>query len=363
MRLVYPTGVPTVELPVASAGSDQSQSDLSVVTLDGSGSSDPKGGALTYAWVLQEVAADGTLSTQTGLLSDATAQSPTFTPRGLGAVYKAALTVSNADGSRVATSLVVIERTWAIRHVDLTDQNSSTISGTTQAVTDTDSNGVTLTIAQAPNASTFTLSGSGLTITTNGAQASNATSQAAPVVGLEFDDFPDGGGAVPRFMAIELASVSHGGSAGLVWMGPWDEATSSPTRGRCNVNDSHETLYQQTQGGSAWGATPVALGAAPAGLAVVLEPHPLGIFVYAFATATAGEAEALTRSQADEMLAGAAPVGTDWVYAGGGVAQQQFRVGTDSVLLDAESLTAWGLGSTGGSSTVVVTAMRWGSKA
>ena len=58
------------DTPLASAGPDQSVSDLDLVTLDATGSTDPEGQALTYSW------------TQTGgtavVLSDATAAQPTF---------------------------------------------------------------------------------------------------------------------------------------------------------------------------------------------------------------------------------------------------------------------------------------------
>lgn len=102
-------GAPSVSLPTASAGADQTQSDLSVVTLDGSGSS----GAESYAWVLQEIAVDGTISTQTGLLSSSTAESPTFTPRELGAAYIATLTATNGDGSASDSTVVSILATAA----------------------------------------------------------------------------------------------------------------------------------------------------------------------------------------------------------------------------------------------------------
>lgn len=102
---VVPVGTASgASLPTASAGADQTQSDLSLVALDGSGSS----GADSYAWVLQEVAANGAISTQTGLLSSSTAESPTFTPREIGAVYIATLTATNGDGSVSDSTIVSI---------------------------------------------------------------------------------------------------------------------------------------------------------------------------------------------------------------------------------------------------------------
>lgn len=104
--------------PSASAGSDQTVSSLGVVTLDGSGST----GATSYSWSLSEVAFDGTISDQSGLLSDSTAESPTFTPRSRGAVYQAQITATNDDGSDADCSVVSVtpDDTQAFTSVPLT---------------------------------------------------------------------------------------------------------------------------------------------------------------------------------------------------------------------------------------------------
>ena len=76
--------------PVADAGPDQSQEVSQTVTLDGSGSSDDNGDALTYGWA------------QTGgpsvTLSDAAAESPSFTAPGSAAVLTFSLVVTDSHG-------------------------------------------------------------------------------------------------------------------------------------------------------------------------------------------------------------------------------------------------------------------------
>ena len=60
--------------PVANGGNDQTVPEESTVTLDGAGSSDADGDALTYSWAFTSKPSDST-----AILSDATAVNPTFT--------------------------------------------------------------------------------------------------------------------------------------------------------------------------------------------------------------------------------------------------------------------------------------------
>ena len=75
--------------PVSDAGTDQSVSTGSTVTLDGSGSSDADSDMLTYSWTITSIR-----SGSNATLSDATLVSPTFTPN-LGGSYVFSLTVND----------------------------------------------------------------------------------------------------------------------------------------------------------------------------------------------------------------------------------------------------------------------------
>ncbi len=86
------------EPPVADAGADRRTCDLGAVELDGSGSSDPDGDALTYAWSFASTPAGSALTdADIAGASDATAS---FTPDVEG-TYTLALTVD--DGTTSAT--------------------------------------------------------------------------------------------------------------------------------------------------------------------------------------------------------------------------------------------------------------------
>ena len=78
--------------PIADAGSDASGTSGDTLTLDGSGSSDPDGDALTFAWLIADAPAGSTAA-----LSDAGAPSPTLTPDLVGA-YTVTLTVDDGNG-------------------------------------------------------------------------------------------------------------------------------------------------------------------------------------------------------------------------------------------------------------------------
>ncbi|WKN44407.1 PKD domain-containing protein [Tunicatimonas pelagia] len=84
---------PVGQPPVANAGSDLEAAVGSSVTLDGTGSSDPEGQTLTYAWSLT-TRPDGSSAS----IGSATQATTTFTPDVAG-TYVATLTVTDEDGN------------------------------------------------------------------------------------------------------------------------------------------------------------------------------------------------------------------------------------------------------------------------
>lgn len=92
----------TNHAPVANAGSDQNTYVNSLVTLNGSGSTDPDGNAITYVW------------TQTSggavTLSSTTASNPTFTPTSTG-TYVFSLVVRDGALSSAADTVTIIVAT------------------------------------------------------------------------------------------------------------------------------------------------------------------------------------------------------------------------------------------------------------
>ena len=80
-------------VPTANAGPDQSSEVGLLITLDGTGSSDPDGDTITYAWEFESKPSDSQVS-----LSDGAAQNPTFTADVIGD-YVVNLVVSDGTAS------------------------------------------------------------------------------------------------------------------------------------------------------------------------------------------------------------------------------------------------------------------------
>ena len=118
--------------PAADAGPDRQVVDGAAVRLDGSGSSDPDGDPLTYAW------------TQTGgtavTLDDAAAVQPVFTGPGLSGELLFALTVTDPEGAAGTDTTTVRVRTEAALRMQRTNEQvlpqvlRATAAGTLAAV-------------------------------------------------------------------------------------------------------------------------------------------------------------------------------------------------------------------------------------
>jgi len=97
IAIAYPPG-PNIA-PTADAGPDQGVSTSSPVTLDGSGSSDPNGDALTFSWVQ---------SSGTGVtLVGATTDSPTFTAPAIASILTFQLIVNDGEFDSSPDSVTV----------------------------------------------------------------------------------------------------------------------------------------------------------------------------------------------------------------------------------------------------------------
>ena len=98
------TALPGNQFPIANAGAAQDVTTGTVVTLDGSGSSDPDNDALTYSWT--HTSTDGGAPSPLITLTDAATASPTFTAPATAAVL--VFTLSVTDGTDASTAQVTI---------------------------------------------------------------------------------------------------------------------------------------------------------------------------------------------------------------------------------------------------------------
>jgi hypothetical protein len=149
-----PTAVVTViasaanSAPVANAGAAQSVSTTTVVTLNGTGSTDANGDTLTYRWTLTSKP-----TSSTAVLSSATAASPTFTAD-LAGSYVASLVVNDGKVDSTNTSTITVTASAAnsapvanAGNAQTVTRTSGTVTVTLNAVNSSDANLDSLTYA------------------------------------------------------------------------------------------------------------------------------------------------------------------------------------------------------------------------
>jgi hypothetical protein len=148
-------------LPVAVAGADQNVITASVVTLDGSGSTDAdKLDVLTYQWSLNRPTGSA------AALSSATAAKPTFTAD-ISGIYVASLIVNDSKASSTNQSLTRVTAAVANSAPVANAGTAQTVTGTgtvTLSGSGTDANGDTITykwyLTTKPTSSVATLANS-----------------------------------------------------------------------------------------------------------------------------------------------------------------------------------------------------------
>jgi hypothetical protein len=131
------------EAPIASAGQLQNVVTGTLVTLDGSASSDANGDALTYAWSLTSKPA-----VSTAALSSPTTVKPTFTSDVAG-TYVASLVVNDVKVNSAATTVTVTASTANAAPVANAGPAQNVVTGNLVTLDDSassDANGDTLTL-------------------------------------------------------------------------------------------------------------------------------------------------------------------------------------------------------------------------
>jgi hypothetical protein len=130
--------------PVANAGVAQNVSTGSVVTLDGSTSSDANGDALTYAWTLNSKPVGSTAA-----LSSSTSAKPTLTADAAGS-YVASLTVSDGKLSSTAATVTVnaaVANVAPVANAGMAQNVTTTTLVTLDGSASSDANGDLITFA------------------------------------------------------------------------------------------------------------------------------------------------------------------------------------------------------------------------
>jgi hypothetical protein len=226
--------------PIADAGPNQLGIPAGMVTLNGSGSYDPLGLALTYQWTQ--------IAGQTVTLATPTAPTTTFTAAA-GQSYSFRLTVKNTDGLQAsATTSVSTSSPNAASITQFAAVPASIQSGQSSTLTWSVSNATAASISPGPGTvdprtgsvavsptqtTTYTLTATGAT--------GNTTAQVTVTVGAT----PAGNPQILRFAGSPL-TIQPGGQSTLSWTTTGATAVSISGIGAVSLNGSATVSPTQT---------------------------------------------------------------------------------------------------------------------
>lgn len=273
-------------------------------------------GVYTYAWTLHDP--HGTA--RTPLLSDATAQAPTWTPDAIGGVWVARCTVTDGAGATAQAARIVEVGAdgWVeLLDVDFALEGDQSLSGGALTVSNRARQGapaITLTAFNDGSSSGFEIVSGRLVITPNGSTpiASAASTQSAPGVKVTLADMLAGLAAEStRDMGLLTAAqmddwtpANTGDQLGISWgasTGPGEGSTTTSGGGVAyliNATGPVERLGVIGQKGSSRYATDVSGAGDKTGARVLVAQHTGFCSAVAQASTTSTDADTLAAAAA-----------------------------------------------------------------
>jgi len=227
--------------PIADAGPNQVGVPAGTITLNGSGSSDPLGLALTYSWVQ--------IAGPTVSISNANGPIATFTAVA-GQTYSFRLTVKNTDGLSASASTSVSTASPAQLRILQFSANPATIQpGQSSTLTWVVENATAVTITPGPgsvDAHSGSVSVTPATTTTYTLAATGPGGQVNATVTVQVGPPQAGNPQIIRFEANPV-SIAPGQSSTLSWTTTGaTTVTISPNVGNVTVNGSTTVTPTQT---------------------------------------------------------------------------------------------------------------------
>ena len=234
--------------PVADAGPNQLNVPAAVITLDGSGSYDPLGLALTYSWVQ--------ISGPSVTITGATSPKATF-PATSGNTYAFRLTVKNTDGLQASATTTVSTTNPGLVTILVFQATPSTVApGGSSTLNWVVQNATSVTISPGPGSVNATSGSVSVTPTATTTYTLTATGPAGTVpvnatTIVTVSAVPPGNPQIIRYDASPL-TISTGQSSTLSWTTTGASAVnisglgSEPLNGSASVSPTTTTTYTLT---------------------------------------------------------------------------------------------------------------------